>query len=65
MLTPEAERKVGHAIQVLAALLIYGKGTELLPEQLLVEAEKAIDGLKSISARYSLDSNHQDTADVT
>ena len=51
-MTPEGERKVEHAIQVLAALLIYAKGTELLPEQLLVEADKGIDGLKSISSRY-------------
>jgi hypothetical protein len=55
MLTPEAERNVEHAIQVLAALLICAKGTELLPEQLLVEADKAIDGLKSISSRYQQD----------
>ena len=55
MLTPEGERKVEHAIQVLAALLIYAKGTELLPEQLLVEVDKAIDGLKSISSRYQQD----------
>lgn len=53
-MTPEAERVVKHAIQELAALLIYGKGTELLPEQLLVEADKAIDGLKSISSRYAI-----------
>ena len=55
MLTPEAERKVEHAIQVLAALLIYGRGSELLPAKLLVEADKAIDGLKSISSRYQKD----------
>jgi|GEM_PF-2614413 len=55
MLTPKAERNVERAIQVLAALLICAKGTELLPEQLLVEADKAIDGLKSISPRYQKD----------
>ena len=54
-MTPEAERKVEHAIQVLAALLIHAKGTELLPEQLLVEADKAIDGHKSTGSRYQQD----------
>lgn len=52
MLTPEAELAVEHAIQVLAALLSHGKDGEVPPTQLLVEADKAIDGLQSISPRY-------------
>ena len=52
MLTPKAERVVEHALQVLAALLRYGKDGEAPPAQLLVEADKAIDSLKSISSRY-------------
>ena len=65
MLTPEGERVVEHALQVLAALLSYGRGGEVPPAQLLVEAEEAIDGLKSISARHSLDSEHRDATDTT
>ena len=55
MLTPEGEQKVEHALQVLAALLSYGRGGEVPPAQLLGEAAKAIDNLKSISARYQKD----------
>ena len=53
MLTSEAELVVEHAIQVLAALLSYGKNSEVPPTQLLVEADRGIDGLQSISARYT------------
>ena len=52
-MTPEAERVVEHALQVLAALLSYGRGGEVPPAQLLVEAAQAMDGLQSISGCYS------------
>ena len=55
MLTPEGERVGEHALHVLAALLSYGRGGEVPPAQLQVEAAKAIDSLKSISARYQKD----------
>ena len=65
MLTPEGERVVEHALQMLAALLSYGRGGEVPRAQLLVKADKAIDSLKSISARYSFDFKHQDSTDGT
>ena len=49
----ETERLVEQALQVLAALLSYRKDGEVPPAQLLAEAGTAINGLKSISVRYS------------
>ena len=47
-MTPATEHAVEHA-----ALLRYGKDGEAPPAQLLAEADKAINGLQSISGRYS------------